>query len=162
MTTRNRYRGFTLLELMITVAVVAILAAVAYPSYTEYIAKSRRATTVGLLQQAQQWMERFYTENYRYDKNSAGTAVTDASQFPAWFKYSPKDGDGSPVYDITVTVTDGVRDVYSIKAARKAGTNMANDRCGNYTLDQYGRKKLENYDATRFSSDAKALEYCWK
>lgn len=155
-------RGFTLLELMIAVAIVAILATVAYPSYAEYVAKSRRTTTVGLLQQAQQWMERFYTENYRYDQNSAGTAVTDASQFPSWFSVSPKPGDGGAVYDIAVTVTAGVRDVYSIKATRKAGTNMANDRCGDYALDQYGRKKLTSYDAAQFSSHAAALAYCWK
>ena len=162
MKARRYHRGFTLLELMITVAVIGILAAVAYPSYAEYVAKSRRATTIGLLQAAQQWMERFYTENYRYDKNTANTAVTDSSLFPAWFSVSPKPGDGAAVYNITVSVTDGVRDVYSVKATRKAGTNMANDRCGDYVLDQYGRKKLENYDTSKFSSHAKALEYCWK
>ena len=77
---RQTQRGFTLIEVMIVVAIVGILSAIAYPSYQEYVAKSRRATLVGLLQQGQQWMERFYTENYRYDQNSTGTAVTDASQ----------------------------------------------------------------------------------
>lgn len=158
----RRASGFTLLELMITVAVVGILAAVAYPSYTEYVAKSRRATTVTLLQQGQQWMERFYTENYRYDKNSAGTAVTDSALFPAWFSVSPKPGDGAALYDIAVVVTADVRDAYTVKATRKSGTIMANDRCGNYVLDQYGRKKLENYDTAKFSTSAKALAYCWK
>ena len=39
---------------------------------------------------------------------------------------------------------------------------MANDRCGDYVIDQYGRKKLENYDAAKFSTHALALAYCWK
>lgn len=152
------HRGFTLIELMITVAVIAILSAVAYPSYQEYVAKSRRSTTVALLQQSQQWMERFYTENFRYDKNSAGTLVTDSSQFPAWFTVSPKPGEGSAVYDLAVT--SGSRDAYSVKATRKGV--MASDRCGDYELDQYGRKKLTSYDSTRFATHAAALAYCWK
>lgn len=160
MTRASRYSGFTLIELMITVAIVAILAAIAYPSYAEYVAKSRRSTTVSLLQQSQQWMERFYTENFRYDKNSAGTDVTDASQFPAWFSVSPKPGDGAAVYELSVTAD--TRDAYSVTAKRKAGSGMANDRCGDYKLDQYGRKELKNYDAGRFSTHAEALAYCWK
>lgn len=165
MTKPYRQDGFTLLELMITVAIIAILASIAYPSYQEYVAKSRRATLVGLLQQGQQWMERFYTENYRYDEtdNRQGGGkikVTDASQFPSWFSVSPKPGDGGAVYDIAVTA--GSRDAYSIKATRKPGTGMANDRCGDYVIDQYGRKKLENYDAAKFSTHALALAYCWK
>lgn len=160
MKAHKRLGGFTLLELMITVAVIAILAAIAYPSYQEQVAKSRRATTVSLLQQAQQWMERFYTENYRYDKNSAGTLVTEDSQFPSWFSVSPKPGDGDALYAISVTA--GSRDTYTLKATRKSGSSMANDRCGDYVLDQYGRKKLDNYNTTKFSSHAIALAYCWK
>ena len=64
------------------------------------------------------------------------------------------------MYDIAVTA--GSRDAYSIKATRKTGTGMANDRCGDYVIDQYGRKKLENYDAAKFSTHALALAYCWK
>lgn len=85
MKTHSREAGFTLIELMIVVAIVAILSAVAYPSYKEYIAKGRRAEMKTVLLSAQQWMERFYTENYRYDKDSADANVA----LPDHLKVSP-------------------------------------------------------------------------
>lgn len=153
-------QGFTLIELMIVVAVIGVLAALAYPSYKEYIAKSRRAEAKAVLLSGQQWMERFYTENFRYDKNSAGTAVTDASQFPSRFTVSPVPGQGAAVYDIAVVVTNNVRDAYSVTATRKAGTSMATDRCGDYSLDHLGRKNLANYSG--FASKAAAIDACWR
>ena len=153
-------RGFTLIELMIVVAIIGVLASVAYPSYKEYVARSRRAEARAVLVAAQQWMERFYTENFRYDKNSAGVAVTDATQFPSRFSVSPVPGQGSPMYDIAVVVTNNVRDVYSVTATRKAGAAMASDRCGNFSIDHLGRKDLTNYSG--FATKAAAIEACWK
>ncbi|PTT37711.1 prepilin-type cleavage/methylation domain-containing protein [Acidovorax sp. HMWF018] len=160
MKSKYSVRGFTLIELMIVVAIIAVLASVAYPSYKEYVARSRRAEARAVLVAAQQWMERFYTENFRYDKNSAGVAVTDATQFPSRFSVSPMPGQGSPMYDIAVVVTNNVRDVYSVTATRKSGTAMASDRCGNFSIDHLGRKDLSNYSG--FSNKAAALEACWK
>jgi type IV pilus assembly protein PilE len=156
------HKGFTLIELMITVAIVGILASIAYPSYREYVAKSRRAEARTVLLAAQQWMERFYSENYRYDKNSAGVAVTDTTQFPRYFSVSPAPGQGSAVYDVSVVVTDGTRDSYSLKAVRKSGTAMASDKCGDYYLDQYQRRDLKNYSTTAFASKTAAMDYCWR
>ena len=59
-------RGFTLIELMITVAVVGILAAIAYPAYTNQIAKGRRAECRAGLYQAMQQQERYYTQFNAY------------------------------------------------------------------------------------------------
>lgn len=160
MKSKYSIRGFTLIELMIVVAIIAVLASVAYPSYKEYVARSRRAEARAVLVAAQQWMERFYTENFRYDKNSAGVAVTDATQFPSRFSVSPVPGQGSPMYDIAVVVTNNVRDVYSVTATRKAGAAMASDRCGNFSIDHLGRKDLTNYSG--FATKAAALEACWK
>ncbi len=158
-------RGFTLIELMITVAVVGILAAIAYPSFTEQIARSRRTEAQTVLLSGQQWMERFYSENYRYDKNSAGTSVTDNSQFPARFSTSPVPGQGAPQY--TIAVSAPTRDTYTITATavRRASASMAADRCGDMTVDHLGRRSLidNSYDPTKTgSTKAAAIAYCWK
>ena len=62
----KRQRGFTLIELMITVAVIAILAAIAFPSYQDSLRKSRRTDGKNALTQAMANMERYYTENNTY------------------------------------------------------------------------------------------------
>lgn len=153
-------KGFTLIELMIVVAIIAVLAAVSYPSYKEYVAKSRRAEAKTVLLGAQQWMERFYSENFRYDKNSANVSVTDASQFPSKFTVSPVPGQGAAVYDITVSTVS--RDAYEITATPRASGVMKGDRCGKFQLDQLGRKVLKDYDTVRFPTPAEAVNYCWK
>jgi type IV pilus assembly protein PilE len=155
-------QGFTLIEMMFVVAIAAILASIAYPSYKEYVAKAKRAEVSAMLSSAQQWMERFYSENFRYDVNSAGVAVTDKEQFPKYFSVSPAPGQGGALYEVSVVVTKDVRDVYSLKAVRKAGSNMAGDRCGDFYLDQYGRKELKDYSSSQFATLQAALNYCWK
>lgn len=67
--------GFTLIELMITVAVVAILAAVAMPSYTEHIMRSHRSNARTTLLGAAQWMERAATVRGSYPRPVASPAA---------------------------------------------------------------------------------------
>lgn len=155
-------RGFTLIEMMVVVAIVGILASIAYPSYTEQIAKGKRSQAKVQLLAAQQWMERFYSENYRYDKNSAGTASDDDSQFKSRFSFSPPPGEGKAVYSIAL-VTPLARDTYTIKATRIAGSAMANDKCGNFTIDSMGRKSIEpsTYSTTSYPALTDAIFGCW-
>ena len=154
-----KHHGFTLIELMIVVAVIAILASIGYPSYAEYVAKSRRAAMTATLLQGQQWMERFYTENFSYYQVRGSGAVV-SELFPSQLKQAPAPGEGSAQYQIALTVDSKKPEVYVLKASRAGG--MVSDRCGNYQLDQYGRKTLENYDTQRFSSVKLAMDYCWK
>lgn len=111
--------GFTLIELMIVVAIVGILAAVAYPSYAEYIRRGHRAEARAGLLQAAQWMERSATATGTYPL----TAV-----FPAKLKAVPNNR-----YDIAV-VSDGA--TFTLTATPKGA--QTGDKCGNYTLTNTG------------------------
>ena len=62
----SKVKGYTLIELMIVVAVVGILASVAYPAYKSQVEQTRRSTAQADLLELSSFMERWYTENFTY------------------------------------------------------------------------------------------------
>jgi type IV pilus assembly protein PilE len=130
-------RGFTLIEVMITVAIVAILAAVAFPSYQTYVQKTRRATAAGCMMELAQWMERNYTTCLRYDLTGAGcgTALTTA-QLP---NLSCR-ADLGNTYTLGFAVGFPTATAYTLQAV--PGAAQAGDvRCGTLQLTQQGEKR---------------------
>lgn len=132
-------KAFTLVELMITVAIIGILAAIALPSYQSYLARANRADAKAILIQNAQYLERNYLIANSYEKQSDG--ATDVAlpvvQSPA---------NGPKLYDITATL--GVTS-YLLEAVPVTGERMENDGCGTLQLDQSGSKTVKNanYDA---------------
>lgn len=72
---QKRERGFTLIEVMVVVAVIGILSAVAYPSYQDYVLRSRISEAVGAMESMRTDMERFYQDNRTYAGTTAPCAV---------------------------------------------------------------------------------------
>ncbi len=120
--------GFTLIEIMVTVAIVGILAAIALPSYHQYIARGKRAEARAAILQAEGWLERFYTETNAYVNNPAGDANT---AFNTRFSMVP--GSGPANYNFSLAATTNT---YTITLA-PAGS-MANDPCGFYLKNNVG------------------------
>ncbi|MBQ4833059.1 type IV pilin protein [Pseudoalteromonas sp. MMG010] len=76
----NKYQGFTLLELMITVAIIGILASVALPNYTEYVKRASRAEAAAYLLDAANKEEQFFVDNREYTKVLTDLGLSDETE----------------------------------------------------------------------------------
>lgn len=94
-------KGFTLIELMLAVAIVAILAAIALPSYTAYVQRSARSNAEGDLMTAVSRLERLKAQNFSYTGATANMTSTATIS-----SVSPTDNPTTPKYTVTLKLFD--------------------------------------------------------
>ena len=143
----KKLAGFSLIEVLIAIAIVGILGSIAMPSYREYVQRTQRANARNTLIQTAQWMERAATATGTYPLSTA------PSQIPAGLLIV----EGGQ-YTVAVTSTNGT--TYTITATRKAGSGQAADKCGDFVLNQANSRTVINFAAS-LGTAAAAAASCW-
>lgn len=133
--------GFTLIELMVVVAIVALLSAVAYPAYSDHVRKARRVEAQLALVDTMQKQEQYRAQHHTYVAFSADAQDPDAGQFRWWVGREA----ASSAYEIDGYACAGQTIAQCVELRARPGTERvkaghADPECGALTYDSVGRQ----------------------
>lgn len=133
-------KGFTLIELMIAVAILAIISAIAIPSYTQYIARSKLSEAANSLADTRVKMEQYYQDN----RNYGSTGTTCGLTMPS-----------SQYFSITCATSNSAQS-YTVTASSQTGKGLGAANNYVYTIDQSNAKAT-----TKFKGVSQSGKSCW-
>lgn len=146
----KKIRAFTLIEVIIAVAIVGILASIAIPNYVEYLRRSHRNAVKSQLLLGAQWMELWRVANRAGQQGYTGALAN----FPASYQVSPPPGEGDALYTITLGAVTPV--AYVLTAEPIPGGIMDGDDCGIFTINQLGQKTANG------QNNGPVYDMCWR
>jgi type IV pilus assembly protein PilE len=148
-------KGFTLIELVVAMVIVGILAAIAIPAYSSYVAKSHRTDAKTALLDMASLEERFFSTNNSYSQTPSDLGYTGAVPFPV----------GSGYYNITVLtavaatppagLTNGTPATYTITASAVGNQATGDPSCATFTINSAGQQGATG-------TDPQAATDCWQ
>lgn len=159
--TQNQ-KGFTLIELMISLAIVAILVAIAYPAYNDYVIRSRRAEAKRALVTAAQFLERRYST-----QNTYLTSIANPTPFalPPNMTCAPECGANQTHVIGYSTITPPTQNTFFLVATATGGQLTGEQRlqgCVHLTLDNFGQKRgFSALVSTADEANAANNPRCW-
>ena len=146
-----KFKGFTLVELMIVVSIVGILASIAIPSYSQYVTRANRLDATTIIFQLAQAQEKYFASNLRY------AVSTQDLGYPEVFTSD----EGYYTVTIAGKAADGATDCdarcqgFLITATAVKGGRMASDECAEFTLVSNGTRAAVDKD------DTDLTDTCW-
>ncbi len=133
----NKVLGFSLIELMVTVSIIAILATIAYPSYTDHVVRSNRTEAQRELLRLANLQEQFYSDNRAYTDDMTQLGMpTDP--------YITETDSGDNFYSIDTV--GAVGDSFTLRATAINAQATMDDNCSWLAIDNLGRRTAENDD----------------
>ena len=142
---RARQPGFTLVELLVVAVIVGILIAIAYPSYTEHMRRTRRTDGQGMLYLVVARQEQYFLDNKTYTTDLTDLGFSAATDVP------------SPEGNYTVAAAaggSGIATSFQLTATR-TGAQVGDTKCGDLTLNSAGTKSAINHTSSDPSTE------CW-
>lgn len=122
-----RMRGFSLIEVVIVIAILGLLVAIAYPSYLSYVTKTRRSEAKTALLDLQQRMERFFLDRNTYTTATIGSGNASTDVLPTNLTENGR-------YTLQISATSNTPPSYTIQAIPQG----ADPECGTFTLNGQG------------------------
>ncbi|MDO3384879.1 type IV pilin protein [Gilvimarinus sp. SDUM040013] len=118
----HKNKGFTMIEILIVVAILGIISAIAYPSYMESVRKSNRADAKATLNHVSQQLHRCYSRDFKYSGCAAASSTTQS---------------GEEFYSINVATTDST---FTVTATATGAPQDKDTDCLTFTIDHLGAK----------------------
>jgi type IV pilus assembly protein PilE len=142
MNMQQSQRGFTLVELMVTVVILSLLAAIAIPSYTRYVTRAHRSEAQALLSEAAAREERYYAQNNAFTSTVANLGLRSSTGLS-----------DNGYYQLSISTSDDTQGGYLLSATPQS--SQANDtECAVMKLNALGERSV-----TGTASDSST---CWK